>query len=192
MNSTFDLIISGIGAYQCSYLGYIIAYTAALQGIDVKKMDYPNGRIMGGELSFVRMGKDIHSPLPFEQRVDLIICFEPVIGAVHVAKYLSPQGVIIANESPVINSAHLVQQAYELVYKLARKVITYNAGNLCYGLKTFKIHKYICLGILNGLGKIPLDESCIMKTMEILLPEQELCLCREGMRAGKGLCDEYF
>lgn len=93
-----DLVFAGVGGQGIVLMSDLLAETALAVGYDVKKSDVFGMAQRGGSVvSYVRLGRQVLSPLPKEGDIDFLVAMEK-LEAARWAGCLRPGGVAVVND----------------------------------------------------------------------------------------------
>ena len=122
----FDIILAGVGGQGVLSVSSIIASSAMHEGLSVKQSEVHGMSQRGGDVqSHMRISdKVVHSDLIPEGKVDLIVSVEPM-EALRYTSFLAPDGWIIANKTPYINTANYPdrQIVWDKIESLPRSIL---------------------------------------------------------------------
>ena len=95
---TVNVSLVGVGGQGIILTADILAKTAAIAGLDVKKSEIHGMAQRGGSVSSqVRFGDAVASPIIQEGTTDILVSFDK-LEAVRTAHLLSPEGVAVVND----------------------------------------------------------------------------------------------
>ena len=95
---TVNVSLVGVGGQGIILTADILAKTAAIAGLDVKKSEIHGMAQRGGSVSSqVRFGDSVASPIIQEGTTDILVSFDK-LEAVRTAHLLSPEGVAVVND----------------------------------------------------------------------------------------------
>ena len=95
---TVNVSLVGVGGQGIILTADILAKTAAIAGMDVKKSEIHGMAQRGGSVSSqVRFGASVASPIIQEGTTDILVSFDK-LEAVRTAHLLSPEGVAVVND----------------------------------------------------------------------------------------------
>lgn len=99
---TMNITLVGVGGQGTLLTSDILAKTAALAGLDVKKSEIHGMAQRGGSvISQVRFGDEVHSPIIHEGASDLLVSFERM-EALRWRHLLAPTGRCLINDIDLI------------------------------------------------------------------------------------------
>lgn len=97
MSTITNITLVGVGGQGILLTSEILARTAMITGLDVKKSEIHGMSQRGGSVSSqVRFGKAIHSPIIPDGESDFLVAFEK-IEALRCFKLLRPNGLAVIN-----------------------------------------------------------------------------------------------
>lgn len=93
----FNIVIAGVGGQGVLLASKVLAESALASGMDVKQNEVHGMAQRGGSvISFVRIGKEVFSPVVIPGTADILISFEP-LEALRYVHYLKPGGILVYN-----------------------------------------------------------------------------------------------
>jgi len=96
--SVFNIVIAGVGGQGVLMASKVLAESALASGMDVKQNEVHGMAQRGGSvISFVRIGKQVFSPVVMPGTADILISFEP-LEALRYVHYLTPGGKLVYNK----------------------------------------------------------------------------------------------
>lgn len=94
----FNIVIAGVGGQGVLMASKVLAESALASGMDVKQNEVHGMAQRGGSvISFVRIGKQVHSPVVMPGSADMLISFEP-LEALRYIHFLKPGGRLVYNK----------------------------------------------------------------------------------------------
>src|SRR5659263_348703 len=136
-----NIMIVGVGGQGTLLASRIIGSAALKAGFEVKVSEVHGMSQRGGSVeTYVRLGKNIASPLVDKGQADIIICFEQ-LEALRFMPYLKKGGTLIVNER-IIES---------LKEKLANNIITLDAAAVASECGDIRSVNVVLLGVMAGL-----------------------------------------
>ena len=120
---TINVSLVGVGGQGILLTADLLAKTAALSGMDVKKSEIHGMAQRGGSvISSVRFGTEVHSPIIPEGQSDVLVAFDR-LEALRWAHFLAKDGKILLNNVdlvPVTVSSGLQQPVTDFETRLAK------------------------------------------------------------------------
>ena len=120
---TINVSLVGVGGQGILLTADLLAKTAALSGMDVKKSEIHGMAQRGGSvISSVRFGTEVHSPIIPEGQSDILVAFDR-LEALRWAHFLAKDGKVLLNDVdivPVTVSSGLQQPVTDLGTRLAK------------------------------------------------------------------------
>lgn len=93
--SILNIVIAGVGGQGVLLASKVLAETALAEGMDVKQNEVHGMAQRGGSvISFVRVGRQVFSPVVMPGSADILISFEP-LEALRYVHYLKPGGKLV-------------------------------------------------------------------------------------------------
>lgn len=149
----FDLVIVGVGGQGTLLASRILGRLALQEGCDVKVSEVHGMSQRGGSvITYVRVGRDVHSPIVTPGEADYLLSFE-VLEAARAANYLKPDGIAIVNSQriwpmPVIAGTAAYPEAPLSVFE-TRRVETADALQVAVDCGNAKALNLVLLGMLS-------------------------------------------
>ncbi|MBT3380078.1 MAG: indolepyruvate oxidoreductase subunit beta [Lentisphaerae bacterium] len=99
-----DIVIAGVGGQGILTIAAIVGHAAVANGLNVKQSEVHGMAQRGGAvLAHLRISDDvIYSDLVPKGKADVVLAVEPLEALRHI-DFLAPDGVVLANEVPVVN-----------------------------------------------------------------------------------------
>ena len=120
---TINVSLVGVGGQGILLTADLLAKTAALSGMDVKKSEIHGMAQRGGSvISSVRFGTEVHSPIIPEGQSDILVAFDR-LEALRWAHFLAKDGKVLLNNAdivPVTVSSGLQQPVTDFETRLAK------------------------------------------------------------------------
>ena len=120
---TINVSLVGVGGQGILLTADLLAKTAALSGMDVKKSEIHGMAQRGGSvISSVRFGTEVHSPIIPEGQSDVLVAFDR-LEALRWAHFLAKDGKVLLNNVdlvPVTVSSGLQQPVTDFETRLAK------------------------------------------------------------------------
>ena len=120
---TINVSLVGVGGQGILLTADLLAKTAALSGMDVKKSEIHGMAQRGGSvISSVRFGSEVHSPIIPEGQSDILVAFDR-LEALRWAHFLAKDGKVLLNNVdlvPVTVSSGLQQPVTDFEARLAK------------------------------------------------------------------------
>ena len=189
---TFNVSLVGVGGQGILLTADLLARTAAVAGMDVKKSEIHGMAQRGGSvISQVRFGTDVASPIIQEGMSDILVSFDK-LEAVRWAHLLAKDGTALVNDLylvPVTVSSGQQPAVADLdvaVAKAHRRAVMIDAPALAKEVGNERTMNMVIAGALSVLT--PFRESQWLKAMEELLsgPKAKLLeVNRKAFRLGR-------
>ena len=120
---TINVSLVGVGGQGILLTADLLAKTAAISGMDVKKSEIHGMAQRGGSvISSVRFGTEVHSPIIPEGQSDILVAFDR-LEALRWAHFLAKDGKVLLNNVdlvPVTVSSGLQQPVTDFETRLAK------------------------------------------------------------------------
>ncbi|MGN0852163.1 MAG: indolepyruvate oxidoreductase subunit beta [Kiritimatiellia bacterium] len=99
---TVNVSLVGVGGQGILLTANMLARTATLAGMDVKKSEIHGMAQRGGSvISSVRFGEKVHSPIIPEGQSDILVAFDR-LEALRWAHFLAPGGRVVMNDVDLV------------------------------------------------------------------------------------------
>ncbi len=186
-----DLVFSGVGGQGIVLMSDLVAETGLSVGYDVKKSDVFGMAQRGGSVvSYVRLGRQVLSPLPKEGDVDLLISLEK-LEAARWAGSLRQGGVVVVNDRvmfPPSVSAGTARYPSddEVVGALkarTERVYLVDGTGLAAELGNPRVLNVVVLGFVASL--LPLPWEAWLETVKTRVPEKYRELNLRALEMGR-------
>ena len=120
---TINVSLVGVGGQGILLTADLLARTAALSGMDVKKSEIHGMAQRGGSvISSVRFGTEVHSPIIPEGQSDILVAFDR-LEALRWSHFLAKDGKVLLNNVdlvPVTVSSGLQQPVTDFETRIAK------------------------------------------------------------------------
>ena len=120
---TFNVSLVGVGGQGILLTANMLARTATIAGMDVKKSEIHGMAQRGGSvISSVRFGTEVHSPIIPEGQSDILVAFDR-LEALRWKHFLAKDGKVLMNNIdlvPVTVSSGLQQPVTDFETRLAK------------------------------------------------------------------------
>jgi indolepyruvate ferredoxin oxidoreductase beta subunit len=186
---TFNVSLVGVGGQGILLTADLLAKTAAVAGMDVKKSEIHGMAQRGGSvISQVRFGTDVASPIIQEGTSDILVSFDK-LESVRWAHLLSKDGIALVNDLylvPVTVSSGQQSAPADLdgsVDKAFRRAVKIDAPALAKEVGNERTMNMVIAGALSVLT--PFRESQWLKAMEELLSGPKAKLLEVNRKAFK-------
>ena len=167
---TINVSLVGVGGQGILLTADLLAKTAALSGMDVKKSEIHGMAQRGGSvISSVRFGTVVHSPIIPEGASDILVAFDR-LEALRWAHFLAKDGKVLLNNVdlvPVTVSSGLQQPVMDFETRLAKAfpdAIVVDALKIAQEVGNERTMNMVLAGALSQLT--PFKESQWQKAME--------------------------
>lgn len=161
MTETINVLIVGVGGQGTLFAGKIIGEVAEKSGLDVKQSEVHGMAQRGGSVvTYVRIGKQVTSPLVEKGEADIIVAFEQ-LEALRWIGFLKPGGTVIVNEqkiSPmpvIIGLAKYPANVFERLDQAGVKTIRVDAVKIAAQCGNPKAVNIVLLGLLGRRLPLP-------------------------------------
>ena len=160
MNDNFEasIVLAGVGGQGTLIAGKLLGILSLKLGLDVKVSEVHGMSQRGGSvITYVKIGKEVHSPIIEDGTADFLLSFEEV-EAVRWSKLLKKDGVMIINSQKIKSLPVLLGKAeypdnIEDTLKSATvnntKVVEFDALEVAMEVGTSKAVNMVMLGALS-------------------------------------------
>ena len=167
---TFNVSLVGVGGQGILLTANMLARTATIAGMDVKKSEIHGMAQRGGSvISSVRFGSEVHSPIIPEGQSDILVAFDR-LEALRWQHFLSKEGKVLLNNVdlvPVTVSSGLQQPVTDFETRLAKAfpdAVVVDGPKLAEEVGNARTMNMVIAGALSMLT--PFRESQWMKALE--------------------------
>ena len=186
---TMNITLVGVGGQGTLLTSDILAKTAALAGLDVKKSEIHGMAQRGGSvISQVRFGDEVHSPIVSDGTSDLLVSFERM-EALRWRHLLAPKGRVLINDIdlvPITVSSGQQPGVADLQERLEREfpeAIFLDAISIATELGNQRCMNMVLAGALSNLT--PFAVELWLETMENRIPAKMLELNLQAFTRGR-------
>ena len=177
---TINVSLVGVGGQGILLAANLLAQTAAIAGMDVKKSEIHGMAQRGGSvISSVRFGTDVHSPIIPEGQSDILVAFDR-LEALRWSHFLAKDGKALINNVdlvPVTVSSGLQQPIADFETRLAKAfpdALVVDAPALARQVGNERTMNMVIAGALSALA--PFKESQWQKALEASLTGKKAAL----------------
>lgn len=179
-NETFNVLLTGVGGTGVLMAAAVVARAANLDGHRVAGIQLHGLAQRGGAIpTYVRFGRDVHSPTIPRAEADLIMgleLIEPARSCYYASKERTNFLVDTYQVRPVY--AHLHKQRYPsidevktMVEPFAKEMLFVNAGDVCERELGDPVYSNsTLLGIAVSAKFLPLSEKAVAQALEQTIP----------------------
>ena len=167
---TINVSLVGVGGQGILLTANMLARTAAIAGMDVKKSEIHGMAQRGGSvISSVRFGTEVHSPIIPEGQSDILVAFDR-LEALRWSHFLAKDGRALISKTdivPVTVSSGLQQPVADFETRLAKAfpdAIVVDAAGIAEEVGNARTMNMVIAGALSALT--PFRESQWTRAME--------------------------
>lgn len=189
MNTVINVSLVGVGGQGILLTSEVLARTAALAGLDVKKSEVHGMAQRGGSvISQVRFGARVYSPIVPDGGTDVLVAFER-LEALRWRPLLAPEGRAVINTqdlAPVTVSSGQqpgVADMDERIRTLYPGALLVDAAGLAARLGQVRATNMVLAGALSRF--LPFDLSTWRSAMQARVPAKLLDLNLRAFDAGR-------
>lgn len=184
----FNIVIAGVGGQGVLMASKVLAESALACGMDVKQNEVHGMAQRGGSvISFVRIGKQVFSPVVMPGTADILISFEP-LEALRYCHYLKPDGKLVYNTVRINSSTVAAGLA---VYPADVEELIARACNAAQGIDAFAIAKKannpkaVNMVMVGSVAiDLPLDKQVIEGVVRKISKDKEADVNLMALRGG--------
>jgi len=195
----FDLMLTGVGGEGVLTSGTILARAAQSEGNFVRGVQLHGLAQRGGTIpTFVRFGKEIHSPAITPANADLIIAFEP-LEALRATYYANKKKTIfILNNWPHVPiNSNIAKVPYPDINEIKKRLLPFAKDVFVFETHRISLEKFgvsifgntMLIGAAIGCKALPLKEKTIRDTIKSTLSRKlasNLAAFDLGVAMGRG------
>jgi len=177
---TINVSLVGVGGQGILLTANLLAQTAAIAGMDVKKSEIHGMAQRGGSvISSVRFGTCVHSPIIPEGQSDILVAFDR-LEALRWSHFLAKDGKALINNVdlvPVTVSSGIQQPLADFETRLAKAfpdALTIDAPEIARKVGNERTMNMVIAGALSALA--PFRESQWQKALEASLTGKKAAL----------------
>jgi indolepyruvate ferredoxin oxidoreductase, beta subunit len=186
---TVNISLVGVGGLGILLTSDLLAKTAALAGMDVKKSEIHGMAQRGGSvISQVRYGDKVHSPIVHEGASDLLVSFERM-EALRWRHLLAPGGRALINDidmTPVTVSSGLQPGVPDMQERLEREypdAVYFDAMTIAAEIGNQRCMNMVIAGALSNMT--PFGEELWLEAMRSRIPAKLLELNMTAFKRGR-------
>ncbi len=186
---TINVSLVGVGGQGILLTAELLARTAALSGMDVKKSEIHGMAQRGGSvISSVRFGTEVFSPIIPEGQSDILVAFDR-LEALRWAHFLTKDGKVLMNNVdlvPITVTSGQQNPVTDFETRLAKSlpnVVTIDALKIAQELGNERTMNMVIAGALSVLA--PFKESMWKKAMQERLPAKLLEINEKAFALGR-------
>lgn len=163
-----NILLCGVGGQGIVLTSKLTASCAMEKGMHIMSAETIGMAQKGGSVfSFLRIGKDIYSPMFGYKQADILIAFEPA-EAVRMLPYLKEGGTVIVNTRPIMPvTAALKASSYngtemlDYLKKYSDNIIIVDGDKVCHEIGSPKVLNMVMLGeaIRSGILPFTIDDA---------------------------------
>jgi len=187
MNDIYNIIICGVGGQGIVLSSRILGEAGVKLGFSVRIGETFGAAQRGGSVvSHVRIGikEKVYSPTILKGKCDLLLGFEPV-ETLRYIDYLSPQGTIIVNTSPVYPISVLakrekypsIDEIINTLKTVAENVLYFDATAIANAIREESKMKVtpinmVILGAATAIDTFPIPASVLKESISEAVPQK--------------------
>jgi indolepyruvate ferredoxin oxidoreductase beta subunit len=186
---TVNISLVGVGGQGILLTSDILAKTATLAGLDVKKSEIHGMAQRGGSvISQVRFGDEVHSPIVHDSASNLLVSFERM-EALRWRHLLAPGGKVLINDmnlTPITVSSGQQPAVTDLQERLDTEfpeAILFDAMSIAEEVGNQRCMNMVIAGALSNLT--PFEADLWLETMKNRIPSKLLDLNLEAFARGR-------
>ena len=168
-----NILLCGVGGQGTVLASKLLAAAAMEKGIPVMSAETIGMAQKGGSVfSHLRMGDGLYAPMLSKNSADVIIGFEPA-EAVRMLPFLSENGCVVVNQSPVIpvtsvlkTSSYDGSEMIEYLKKQIKNLVVIDGAAACREVGSPKTLNMVLLGAALESGALPFTVEEIKHVMQ--------------------------
>ncbi|MGI6120632.1 MAG: indolepyruvate oxidoreductase subunit beta [Desulfosporosinus sp.] len=183
-----NIMIVGVGGQGTLLASRILGSIAFKMNYDVKVSEVHGMSQRGGSVvTYVKFGKNIHSPLIEKCEADIILAFEK-LEALRWVDHLKDDGMIIINEQEIdpmpviIRKAKYPSEIIKTINQKYKNVFTLDALKIAKQCGNLKAVNIVLLGVM--AAKTDIDKQVWIEAIKETVPEKLLKINFEAFNAG--------
>ena len=191
------IFFTGVGGQGTLLATRLVGEAALEEGLPVTLSEIHGMAQRGGVVeSSVVVGKAL-SPTIADGEADILMAFEPMEAARALPK-CHGESLIIANTKPIVPFTVAIGQSsypeletlYEAIHGKVKRLVWLDAVELARQSGSERASNIVMIGILAGIGQLPVSEKNWQKALKKTLPGRILEVNRrafqEGVKVGQG------
>ncbi len=183
-----NIMIVGVGGQGTLLASRILGQVALDMNYEVKLSEVHGMSQRGGSVvTYVKFGKEVHSPVIDEGCADIILSFE-VLEAYRYVKYLKKGGKIIVNTQKIdpmpviIGACEYPEKIIEKIKNMGIELIEFDASSAAVKAGTIKAANVALLGVLAKNTEI--DENVWINAVKSTVPQKFESVNLEAFKLG--------
>ncbi len=191
MKNTKNILITGVGGQGTLLAARIIGAAATASGYEVKVSEVHGMSQRGGSvITYVKFGKEVHSPIICRGEADVILSFE-ALEAGRYLQYLAPNGVVVTstqqiNPMPVVSGAmQYPESIIEKIKATGARVIYTDALGAAESVGNAKASNVVMIGL--AAAELGLDEDKLFEAVKACVPQKALDINIAAFNCGREL-----
>jgi indolepyruvate ferredoxin oxidoreductase beta subunit len=185
---TKSIVICGVGGQGIITASDLLSDALMEAGLDVKKSEVHGMSQRGGDvISTVRYGKEVFSPLPAQNEVDIMLSFEK-LEALRNVNYLRPDAYALVNDFELLPLP--VASGYEKypgdireqLGRFTKNLVMIPASDIASGLGNIRAANIVLVGLL--ASKMEFEAELWKKVISRKIKPQFLDLNLQAFDAG--------
>jgi len=193
----FRIFFTGVGGQGTLLATRLVGEAALEAGIPVLMSEVHGMAQRGGVVeSSVALGSAT-SPMIADGEADIVMAFEPLEAARALTK-CNPKTVVVTGTTPIPPFAVIIGQAlypdldslYATVEPQVGSFIRVDADALARSVGAQRSSNVVMIGVLAGLGILPLSKTCFEQALKLIIPQRLLEPNQRAFEAGYRLGSE--
>jgi len=185
------IFFTGVGGQGTLLATRLVGEAALEAGVPVLMSEIHGMAQRGGVVeSSVALGRAA-SPMISDGEADVVVAFEPLEAARALPKCNS-KTVVITGATPIPPfSVTIGQGVYpdqdsliSMVEPLVGKLIRVDADTIARSVEASRSSNVAMIGVLAGLGILPISKTCFERALRVIIPEQILVQNQRAFNAG--------
>ena len=191
----YNLVVAGVGGQGIILFSRILAEAGLYSGFKaIIGQSFTAAQRYGSVVAFVRIGKDIYSPLIGTNQANIIVGFEP-LEALRYINFLSRKGLVLLNINKVLPVSVIlktekypeISEIENIVKQKCGSLLKLNATDVARSLGDERIMNMVMLGALSTVKNFPISSSSLVESIKRNSPKGMVDKNVEAFRAGRCL-----
>ncbi len=170
--NTRKILFTGVGGQGTLLASRLLGEAAMAAGMDVRVSEVHGMAQRGGVVESTVMLGGLKSPIISQGEADILVSFEP-LETIRALNRCSKNSAIVTNTKPIVPfTVKLGQAEYpdvdhwlDFMQSNYRRVCALDADELAREAGTSKAVNVVLLGVLIGLGELPINRQMVEETI---------------------------
>jgi len=193
--SEYNLVVAGVGGQGIILFSRMLAEAALRSGFKaIVGQSFTAAQRYGSVVAFVRIGKDVYSPLIGTNEANIIVGFEP-LEALRYINLLSRSRLVLLNVNKVLPVSVIlktekypeISEIENIVKQIRGRLLKLDATQVARSLGDERIMNMVMLGALSTVKNFPISSSSLVESIKRNSPQSMVDKNIEAFRAGRCL-----